>query len=115
MAQQHLRQVDPHYIDTSGGGGDDGGMDARLKTLEHAVAIIEAKLPELATNDGVDARLSKTETKIIAWVVGAVIATGIAGKFLFPAPSAAPAPAPIIIQVPSAAPTAIAPTTPPKK
>lgn len=47
--------------------------------MEHAVAIIEAKLPELATNDGVDARLSKTETKIIAWVVGAVIATGLAG------------------------------------
>jgi hypothetical protein len=90
----------PPLIDTSSRRDDDGGMEERLKTLEHAVAIIEAKLPELATNDGVDARLSKTETKIIAWVVGAVIATGLAGKFLFPAPAAVPSAAP-----PSAAPT----------
>lgn len=91
----------PPVIDRSSSNGDDGGMEDRLKALEHTVAVIEAKLPDLATNDGVDARLSKTETKIIVWVVGAVVATGLAGKFLFPA-SPIPAAAPIVIQVPAA-------------
>lgn len=91
----------PPVIDRNSSNGDDGGMEERLKILEHTVAVIEAKLPDLATNDGVDARLSKTETKIIVWVVGAVVATGLAGKFLFPAP-VAPAAAPIVIQMPAA-------------
>jgi hypothetical protein len=111
---QRIRNMPPPPkgpdIDGQRGSGDDDGMEERLKILEHAVAVIEAKLPDLATNDGVDARLSKTETKIIVWVVGAVIATGLAGKFIFPAntPAVAPAPAPIIIQVP-ATPQAAAP------
>ncbi|CAN7608704.1 hypothetical protein LJR034_004656 [Caballeronia sp. LjRoot34] len=95
-------------------------MDDRLKQLEHAVAVIEAKLPDLATNDGVDARLSKTETKIILWVVGAVVATGLGSKFIAPpaAPTQPSAP-PIIIQVPaqSSPPiqTPAAPIPPPQK
>lgn len=51
-------------VDGGSGNGNDGGMDDRLKQLEHAVAIIEAKLPDLATDDGVDARPSRAETKL---------------------------------------------------
>lgn len=90
-------------------------MDERLKSLEHAVAVIEAKLPDLATNDGVESRLAKTETKIILWIVGVAIASGVAGRFLAGAPTAAPAPSqvPIVIQVPAAVPTPAAPTAAP--
>lgn len=100
ISGRFAQDAKPVIVDGGGGGGDDGGMEERLKILEHTVAVIEAKLPDLATNDGVDARLSKTETKIIVWVVGAVVATGLAGKFLFPAP-VAPAAAPIVIQMPA--------------
>lgn len=88
-------------LDGAPGSGDDDRMEERLRTLEHTVAVIEAKLPDLATNDGVDARLSKTEAKIIIWVVSAVIATGLAGKFLFPPAAPAASSAPIVIQMPA--------------
>lgn len=102
-------------VDGGSGGGDDGGMEERLKSLERAVAVIEAKLPDLATNDGVEARLAKTETKIILWIVGVAIASGVVGRFLAPAPSAPTSQPPIVIQVPSAQTSPTPATAPPQK
>lgn len=79
------------------------------------MAVIEAKLPDLATNDGVEARLAKTETKIILWIVGVAIASGIVGRFLVPAMNAPTSQAPIVIQVPPAQAAPSAPVVPPHK
>lgn len=96
----------PPEIDGGRGPRDDDPMEDRVRKIESTLAVIEATLPKLATNDGVDSRVSKAETKIIMWVVGAVVLTGVGGKFLAPsAPTSAPAaqPAPIILQVPAPA------------
>jgi hypothetical protein len=95
-------------IDGGGNGGDNGNMDQRLRQIERSVGVIEAKLPELATNDAVEARLYRSETKIILWLGGLVVATGIAGKLIG---SSAPAPTPptlqpVIIQMPGQSPAA---------
>lgn len=121
MAERHLKSVkhggqNAASVDEGAAGGDDGGMDERLRKLEQSVGIIQAKLPELATNESVDARLSKSELKIILWVGGVVVATGLASKFIggtAPPSPAAPS-APIIIQMPSQQQPAPAPTPPPK-
>lgn len=115
---EKIVQLSGYKVDRKGPPGDDGGMDDRLKKLEQAVSVIEAKLPDLATNDGVDARLSRTETKIILWVVGAVVATGLGGKFLNGFSGPAQSNAPIVIQVPSSPPSTaptVAPSAPPSQ
>jgi len=102
----------PPEIDGGRGPRDDDPMEDRVRKIESTLAVIEATLPKLATNDGVDSRVSKAETKIIMWVVGAVVLTGVGGKFLAPsAPTPAPAAAaPIILQMPApASPQAPAP------
>lgn len=103
----------PPEVDGGRGPRDDDPMEDRVRKIESTLAVIEATLPKLATNDGVDSRVSKAETKIIMWVVGAVVLTGVGGRFLVPsAPAPAVQPAPIILQVPSAMPAQTAPPAP---
>jgi hypothetical protein len=56
-------------VDAGGGGGNDDGMEARLRAVEDAITRIDATLPHLATKHDV----SSSANKIILWVVGAVL------------------------------------------
>lgn len=90
-------------VDPPSGGGDDGGMNERLATLE---ARFDAVLPTLATK----ADLQGAVNDLVKWIVVTAVGLGVAGITVMTfvlnnAVPKAPAPvaqAPIIITVPAA-------------
>lgn len=108
--------IDPP-VDAKLGGGDDGGMEERLRTVEQSVARIDAILPTLATKAEMAELRSEMHEgfgNMVKWIVG----TAFAGVGVFivvmtfvlnnAVPKTAPASPqqPIIINVPGA----VAPT-----
>lgn len=104
-----IRPDQPLGFASHGGGGDDGGMEARLSAVEKALVKIEASLPALATKD----EMHKGFADLQKWIVG----TAVGGMAVFitvmtfvlnnavpkqPAPQAQPT----VIVVPAAAPPA---------
>lgn len=66
-------------LDTGGGGGNDGEMDARIKALEDALATVKTDLAVVkathATKSDIEATkatISEAKTTIILWVVTAI-------------------------------------------
>lgn len=60
MALTRLRSVGLHHVDSDGGGGDDGGMEARISALEAAnfetrdrLIKIETRMDSLASKEDV--------------------------------------------------------------
>lgn len=119
------RELDPpkrEPIDPLGGFGDDGGMDARLRTVENAIARIDATLPTLAQKSDIEIVKSEIHRGIVEtqrWMIATVIGlfVGFGGLFLAmsnalkPVDQKPPAQPPIIINMPQAAP----PTAPGQK
>lgn len=106
-------------IDPLGGGGNNGGMDARLAKLEAIIPTLATKEDVVKlrgeTKEGfadVRAEMHRNASDIIKWVVGTagVIAVGAVTIMTFVLNNAAPkapiaqAQPPIIINVPAPAP-----------
>lgn len=105
-----IRPDQPVGFASHGGGGDDGGMEARLKRIEDV-------LPSLATRDEMKLGFAELRTEMhkgfneqVMWIVGTAIALGVAGITVMtfvlnnavpkqPAPQAQPT----VIVVPAAA------------
>ena len=67
-------------MDTTGGGGDNGDMEARVRSLEDAMAQVRQDLAVMRSNyatkedlANVRAEVANAKTSIIMWVVGAII------------------------------------------
>ncbi len=116
----------PSGVDGGGHGGDDGSMEARLTALETKLQTIlptlatKADLAELGLAAKADmaelrADMHKVDSSIKTWtlatmitIIGTMLAAIFGVSQIFKtasAPSAQPAQAPIIINVPPAAPT----------
>jgi hypothetical protein len=62
-------------VDQPGGGGDDGGMDARLRAIEDRLLRLETRADEFATKTD----LAETKHSMVVWLVsigvGAAVTT----------------------------------------
>ena len=106
-------------VDPPGGGGDNGGMEARVMKLEDfaqdtrdRLTRIETRLDNTATKADVAelrAEISDTKADLVKWIVGTAIGLGVAGITVMtfvlnnaaPKASIAPAQQPIIINIPA--------------
>ncbi len=66
-------------IDTGGGGGNDGGMEARIKNLEDGLTSLQQDLAVMRSNyatkadiEATKAAIAEAKTSIILWVVTAI-------------------------------------------
>lgn len=66
-------------------GGDNGGMEPRVRALEDAVLKINTLLPTLATKEDVakvEAKIADAKSVIVMWVVGTVLFAQVLPVFL---------------------------------
>ncbi|MEK0235025.1 hypothetical protein GO283_04555 [Ralstonia solanacearum] len=79
----------PHGVDGHGGGGDDGGMDARIKALEDGLATVKTDIAVVKSNyatksdiESTKAAIAEAKTTIILWVVSAIFLAQLLPTFL---------------------------------
>lgn len=76
MSERKLRLADPEF-DSVGGGGDDGGMEARISALESSnldtrdrLARIETRLETFATKEDLHRELAGQTWRLVTFVCG---------------------------------------------
>lgn len=75
------RSADSATIDRSGGGGDDAGLEERMRQVEQAVIEIRSTLPHLATKADLHSEISSQTWKLVTWMTG-ICGALVAATFL---------------------------------